>query len=134
MKSVRLLLMAGATLCAMSGAASAQALPQGRLYAFHSRAQAGCPALDWHVVAAAGNALVGMISWNNMQSVARATGTVDERNRTFQMTATEQGGQGRSATINGVLQQSGVLVVNIKGQHFECRNIMIPWFINPPAG
>lgn len=131
---LRLLLMAGVTLCGLSGLASAQPLPEGRLYAFHSNAQGGCPALDWHVVVGAGNTLVGMISWNNMQSLARATGTVNEQSRTFQMTATEQGGQGRTATIDGVLRDAGYLEVNIKGAHFECRNIMIRWFVNSPAG
>src|SRR5262249_11340342 len=33
--------------------AHAQDMPEGRLYTFHSSAQHGCPALDWHVVVGA---------------------------------------------------------------------------------
>ena len=60
-----------------SGVALAQgAPPPGRIYTFNSAAQGGCPALDWHVVTGANGALSGMIAWNNMQSMAKATGPV----------------------------------------------------------
>ena len=72
----------GIALVATCGVASAQNLPQGRLYAFHSGPQSGCPGLDWHIVAD-GNNLNGMISWNNMQNMAHATGTLNPTARTF---------------------------------------------------
>ena len=45
-----------------------------------------------------------MIAWNNMQSMAHAEGTVNQQARTFQMSATEQGGQNRTATISGTIR------------------------------
>lgn len=81
---------------AWTGATLAQgvtAVPAGSYYSFHSTAQGGCPALDWHVVVGLNGALSGMIAWNNMQSMAHAEGTVNQQARTFQMSATEQGGQ-----------------------------------------
>ena len=52
---------------AVSGFASAQQqqlqLPPGRVYAFHSGAQSGCPPMDWHIVLQEGGVLTGMISW-----------------------------------------------------------------------
>ena len=98
MISMRLLASCAVAITAASGLASAQQqqlqLPPGRVYAFHSRAQAGCPALDWHVVLEAGGALAGMISWNNMQSMARASGSVNTQTGTFQITETEVVGHG----------------------------------------
>jgi len=53
-------LLAGTlALASVSGVALAQGVPEGRLYTFHSRAQAGCPALDWHVIVGANNSLSG---------------------------------------------------------------------------
>ena len=107
-----------------------QQLPPGRVYAFDSVAQAGCPGLDWHVVLQTGGVLSGLIAWNNMQSVARANGTVNTQSGTFQMTATEVGGQGRTATINGTVNTNdGSLIANIQGPNVSCRGITVPWVI-----
>lgn len=106
----------------MSGAAFAQ---EGRLYVFHSNAAGGCPGLDWHVMQGAGGSLSGMIAWNDMKSMARATGTVV--NQQVTMTATEVGGQGRTATITGRAQPAGFFV-DIKGPNFECKGITIPFY------
>ena len=59
-------------LTASFGVASAQVLPEGRVYMFHSRAQGSCPALDWHVVIGPNNTLNGMIAWGDMQAIASA--------------------------------------------------------------
>ncbi len=115
-----------------STVASAQVPPPGRVYTFNSSAQGGCPALDWHVVTGANGALSGMIAWNNMESMAKATGTV--RAGQVQMTAKEVGGQARTATITGTMQSSGWLVVNIAGPSIDCKGISIPFFVAPPAG
>jgi hypothetical protein len=61
----------------------------GRIYTFHSTAQGICPALDWHLVAQSDGVLSGMISWNDMQDMARATGTYNLQSRAFQLTAKE---------------------------------------------
>src|SRR5262245_29581890 len=84
-------------------AAVEQQLPPGRVYSFHSTAQAGCPALDWHIVLEDSGALAGMVSWDNMMSLARASGRLNAQTNTFQMTAREVGGRSRTATIDGTV-------------------------------
>jgi hypothetical protein len=98
-----------------------------RVYSFHSGAQGGCPGLDWHVVAQ-GTSLEGIIAWNNMKDMAHATGTLNPTAKTFQMTAKEVGGQGRTATITGSVQSNGYLVANIKGPSVNCQNVTVQWF------
>jgi hypothetical protein len=116
---------------AICGAASAQGLPEGRIYSFHSSPQHGCPSLDWHVVAN-GDSLSGMISWNNMQHMARASGTLNIQSRTFQMTAKEVGGQNRTATITGTVRQDGWLVAQISGPGVQCTGVTVQWQAPPP--
>jgi len=128
------MIAAGLAIAATCGVASAQALPAGRVYTFHSTPQGSCPALDWHVVVQSNGDLSGMIAWNNMQSMARATGTVNMANRTFSMNAVEVGGQGRTATVTGTVRQDGWLVANINGQDVACTGVTIPWGVTPPAG
>jgi hypothetical protein len=119
-------------LVATSSIGWAQNLPPGRIYAFHSGAQNGCPPLDGHVVLQGNNELVGMISWDDMQSMAHATGTLNPTARTFQMTAKEEGGQGRTATISGTVQQNRWLVANINGPNVKCTGVTVQWFAPPP--
>jgi hypothetical protein len=121
------------TIASACGVASAQGMPEGRIYTFHSKAQAGCPSLDWHVVAGANGALSGMISWDDMKAMARASGTANVQARTFQMNATEVGGQGRTATVDGTIRQDGWLIANIKGPNVDCKGIAVPWFVAPPS-
>lgn len=131
--NVRKLVAASAlAITAVTGVASAQGLPEGRVYTFHSKAQAGCPALDWHVVVGPNNTLNGMIAWDDMKAMAQASGAVNMQARTFQMTAKEVGGQGRTATITGAVRQDGWLVANIKGPKIDCQGINVPWFSPPP--
>jgi hypothetical protein len=111
------------------GIAAAQGLPEGRIYAFHSQAQHNCPAMDWHLVVGANGTLTGMISWNNMQSVARASGTVDSHSQTFQLAATEEGGRQRTATIKGTVTQDGWLDADIQGADVNCHSIKVPWYV-----
>ena len=114
-------------------ASAVQQLPPGRVYVFHSTAQSSCPALDWHVVLTPDGALDGVIAWNNMQSLAHASGSLNAQSRTFQMTALEVGGQHRTATINGTVAQNGYLVANISAPNLNCQGITVPWFVPPPA-
>jgi hypothetical protein len=120
--------MAMAVTC---GVGSAQSVPDGRVYSFHSAAQGGCPGLDWHVVAQ-GNSLTGMIAWNDMKSMARASGTVNPTAKTFQMTAKEVGPPGRTATITGSVRADGWLIANIKGPNVNCQNVAVQWFTPAP--
>lgn len=123
-------LAAGAiAIAAMSGVASAE---EGRIYVFHSKATGACPSLDWHVMLGADNSLSGMIAWDDMKAMARATGTANMHNKTFQMTAREVGGKGRTATITGTVGGNGWLTANIKGPKIDCQNINVPWFSPPP--
>lgn len=116
-------------------ASAIQQLPPGRIYVFHSTSQSSCPALDWHVVLDANGTLDGIIAWNNMQSLARASGSLDAQNRTFQMTAREVGGQGRTATIDGTVRRDGYLVANISGPNVNCQGVTVTWFVpTPPSG
>jgi hypothetical protein len=48
--------------------------------------------------------LDGVVSWNNLQSMAHVSGTLNENAKTFQMNAIEQGGQNRTATITGTVE------------------------------
>jgi len=68
-----------------------------------------------------------------MQAIARAAGTVNMTNRTFEMKAQEVGGQNRTAEITGQVRQDGWLVANINGPNIVCNNITIPWY-RPQGG
>ena len=107
------------------GLASAQ-MPDGSVYALHSKAHGGCPSLDWYIVVEARGILAGMIAWNDMKMMTRATGTVDRLHHTFTMTATEMGGQARTATIQGEAHDDGRLVASIKGPSITCTAVAIP--------
>ena len=115
-----------------AAAAAMQQLPPGRIYTFHSSAQSGCPGLDWHVVLTPDNMLDGMVAWNNWQSMAHASGTINPQARTFQMTAEELGGQHRTADISGTVRSDGYLVANISGPNVNCQGIMVGWSAPPP--
>jgi hypothetical protein len=109
---------------ATAGASSYR--PAG-VYAFDPSAQAGCPGLNWHM--GDGGALSGLITWNNMQSVARVSGGVNLQTRAFQATATEVGGQGRTAAVTGTVNpNTGWLTANIQGPNVNCQGITVPWF------
>jgi len=131
MMPIKLLAASAIALAAISSPSFAQTPPEGRLYVFHSKAQGGCPALDWHVVAGSNGALSGMIAWDDMKAMARASGTASAGK--VQMTATEVGGQNRTANISGTVRPDGWLTVNITGPNVSCQNINVP-FYTPPAG
>jgi hypothetical protein len=136
MKSTKLIAASALAIAATCGVASAQALPEGRVYDFDSRARGACPAADWHVVVGANDALSGVITWDNMKAMAHATGKVNPANRTFQMTAVrvDEGGKGNTATIDGTVRQDGWMIANIKGPKINCQGVQIPWYTPNPAG
>jgi hypothetical protein len=133
MRSLKMLAVSGLVIAATCGVAAAQSLPDGRIYAFRSKASGGCPALDWHVTVGANNALSGMISWDDMKSMAKVTGSVGA-NRTFTMNATEVGGAGRKATVDGQVRSDGWLIANVKGPNVDCKGIAVPFAAPPPTG
>ena len=128
-----LLALTAATGVARAQQPSAYSLPPGRLYAFHSGPGGGCPGLDWHIVVEADNALAGIIAWNNMQSLAHVTGTVNRQTGDFQMTAHEEGGQGRTATVAGKVDPgNGWMTASVQGEGVKCQSLKVPWFTPPP--
>lgn len=133
MNKIKTLAAGALALAATFGVASAQGVPEGRVYVFHSTAQGSCPALDWDIVVRANNTLSGTIAWDNMKSIAYATGGIDIAKRTFKLSAQEIRGSGRTATVDGQLRQDGWLIANIHAPHVTCLNIAIPWY-TPPAG
>ena len=100
----RLIAATSAALGLWLGVAVAQ-VPQGRIYVLHSPAAGACPSLDWHIVVEPNDILAGLIAWDDMKTMARATGRVDRPNHTFTMTAVEMGGQGRTATVDGKVEE-----------------------------
>ncbi|HLY88116.1 MAG TPA: hypothetical protein VKQ27_03965 [Acetobacteraceae bacterium] len=133
MKMINTLAAGALMLAATFGAAAAQSLPEGRVYVFHSTAQGACPALDWDIVVRANNTLSGTIAWDDMKSIAYATGGYDMVKRTFKMSAQEIRGHGRTATVDGQIRQDGWLIANIHGPKVTCLGIAVPWY-TPPAG
>jgi hypothetical protein len=113
----------------------ASAIPEGRLYAVHTKAMGGCPALDWHVVARPGGVLEGFVGWNDMKSIAKVSGTAMGGGELipFHMNAVELGGQARTASIYGSITPDGWLKVNIIGPEVSCQNVRVP-FINQKGG
>jgi hypothetical protein len=71
--------------------------------------------------------LSGMISWNDMQNMAHTNGKYDPQSMTFQMTANEIGGQGRTATVTGTIRPDGWLIANITGPNVNCQGVTVPW-------
>jgi hypothetical protein len=123
-------IVAGAATC---GVASAQT---PGMYVLHSRAAGGCPALDWHVAldpTASGDNLSGVIGWDNMKHIARVSGVLNPNTRLFNMTATEVGGEGRTAKIDGQLRLDGWMTANVTGPEVNCTNVTVPYYV-PPSG
>jgi hypothetical protein len=96
-------------------------VPQGRICALHSRAVGACPSLDWHIVLEPNGILAGMISWNGMKTMARATGTVNQQNHTFTIIAKEMEGQTRSAKVTGQIREDGLIVASWSGTDFTIQ-------------
>jgi hypothetical protein len=118
---------------AMLNTALAQLPAPGTLFTMRSEAQGACPALDWHIVAGENGALSGMISWNDMKTMARVTGTTNAEHQ-FSMTATELSGEGRTATITGQRRpRDGWLIADVNGPGVACKQIEVPIF-HPSGG
>jgi hypothetical protein len=117
--------MVGSTAMAQSG--------QERVFSFHSNASfSGCPSLDWHVVVQPNNTVSGMVGWQNMEIVARVSGTMNPQAKTYELTAKEvQGNQ--TATISGNIISADHVTANIKGPGVNCQNLDV-WAWTPQRG
>ncbi len=127
-------LLAGA---AWNGASAQVVMPEGRIYAFHSPAQSGCPAVDWHLVAGANNTISGMASWNNMKTVATLSGSVNPTTRKFELVGKEVAPPNKSTTLTGTVRADGWLVIDIgpiAGSTCSNKEIKVQWFAPQPGG
>ena len=130
MKSARCLSAAALVIALASGFASAQTVPPaGRMYVYQSPPQFHCPGLDWLLVVGENGVLSGMVSWDNMRSMAKAEGGIKEGQ--VHMTATEVGGQGRTATMTGTVDAKGWLVLNFVTPNATCDGINVPFYVSP---
>jgi hypothetical protein len=94
------------------------------LYAFHTgRAVGGCPGLDWHITLEPDRSLVGFVSWDHGQHIAKLAGTLNKNNE-FEMDAKEVGGAGRTAVVKGKAAGDNVNVV-ITGSGIACDGISL---------
>jgi hypothetical protein len=135
MFSIKPIAASALAVAATCGIASAQTVPEGRIFAFHSQATGSCPSLDWHLVVGQNNALSGILAWDDMKSIAKVTGSIGP-NRTFKLTGTRVSGgpsQG-GATIDGQVGTDGWLIANIHGPSVNCQGVRVPWFVPPPSG
>jgi len=101
-------------------------MPKGSVYVFHSQARGGCPSLDWYIVVETGDTLAGMIAWDDMSTMTKASGRLDRSHHTFHIVLTEIGGQERTATVEGKVEDDGRIVANIKGPNVTCTAVSIP--------
>ena len=70
-----------------------------------------------------------MIAWDDMKTMARATGRVNRQSNTFAMKAVEMGGQGRMATVDGQIGENGTIVANIKGPNVACNSVIVRVYV-----
>ncbi len=105
--------------------------PQERVFSFHSNASsASCPELDWHIVVKPDYSVTGMIGWQNMEMVARVSGTINPQAKTYQLTAREAGGSNRTATISGNIISPDQISANVTGPGVNCQNLLV-WAWTP---
>jgi hypothetical protein len=108
-------------------------VPEGRIYVLHSQAAGACPPLDWHILVETNGVLAGMISWNGMKTMARATGAVNRQAHTFAMAAKELGGQARIIKVAGQIQDNGTIIAKIQGVNVSCDAVVVPIYADRPA-
>jgi hypothetical protein len=123
------LMVTSVTALAVSVGTTSAQLPG--VYVLHSRPQ-GVYRRDWHITVGANHEL-SVIGWNDMKSIARVSGRLNEQDRTFAMTATEVGGQGRTVNIRGNLRFDGYMTASVTGA-VTCPNVTIPSFVPGVGG
>ena len=121
-----------------TGSVSGAVAQSAGIYVLHSWATSTCPAMDWHVTldpTATGNNVSGIIGWGEgMQHIARVAGRINPNTRFFEMTATEVGGESRTAKIDGQLRLDGWLTADVTGDAFTCKSITVPYYVPPLGG
>ena len=122
----RLTIAAALAITIMAGTAGAQRT-EDEIFTFRANASGGCPMLDWYLVVTPDNSVTGMIGWQGMQLLVRVTGTVDLEKKTFTLTGIEQGGGGRTATIEGEILSRNHLLAHIKAPeaNIDCPNVSV---------
>jgi hypothetical protein len=108
---------------ARAQATPTEMIPEGAVFVFHSAAAGACPSLDWHATTGIKGNLGGIITWNDIRSIARVRGHI-ALDRTFQVTATEMGGTQRRAVITGRVLPDGKMVADLKAPKIECHGII----------
>ena len=105
------------------------------LYAFYTGAVVGgCPGLDWHITLGSDNSLTGFVAWDQGQHIAHLSGSLN-KDRDFEMDATEVGGTGKKAVVKGKAAGSVINVV-ITGSGTACDgvNLAIPRVVGGLGG
>jgi hypothetical protein len=97
----------------LAGPAFAQ---QAGLFAYHTKAIGGCPAMDWHITVEPSGQLVGFVGWGD--HLAKLAGQL-KPNRSFEMNAQEIGGQGRTAAVKGTATGEYITAV-VSGTSTAC--------------
>ena len=119
--------------CAAANVTSAQTpVTPGLVYVLHSTPAGNCPSLDWHLVVGTNDTVTGMIGWNDMKSIAHLNGTITP-DHTFKMDATEVGGAGRTAVVEGKVIP-GWFLASIKGPGIDCQDIKVGVWVPKPQG
>ncbi len=116
------------------GASMGEEAVKAGIYMLHSAAQGNCPPLDWHVVVKVDGTVAGVVSWDEMRSIAHVIGVVRSEDRAFHLYAKELRGEGLTAVIDGTIQDDGSLVMDIKGPNIDCRRVVVPRITMPDAG
>jgi hypothetical protein len=98
----------------------------GRTYTYHTAPTFACPGMDWLLTTGENGNISGILAWDQKNSVARAEGSIKDGQ--VQITATEVGGQGRTATITGTVDAQGWLVLNFAGPKVKCDGINVPFW------
>ena len=118
---------------ASCGACLGEEATKAGIYILHSAAQGNCPALDWHVVVKVDGTVAGMVSWDEMRSIAQVIGVVKSEARTVHLQARELVGDRRTAVIDGIVKDDGSLVISIKGPNIDCPSVVVPRVTMPDA-
>jgi hypothetical protein len=74
-----------------------------------------------------------MIAWDNMRTIARASGTVNRTDRTFSMSATALSEAASKATIRGHFDEKGWAIAKIDGPNMTCEAVIVPTDPTPAA-
>jgi hypothetical protein len=78
------------------------------------------------VVVKVDGTVAGMVSWDEMRSMAQVIGVVESVARAVHLQARELLGDRRTAVIDGIIKDDGSLVISIKGPNIDCPSVAVP--------